>query len=259
MERNHGSYLLEIKEWFDELLSEFLHRYDGRNLHPQLRHALLSKGKRVRPILVGLAAESMDGSREEVANLAPTFELLHAASLVHDDIIDNEESRRDLPTVWNRWSKDDALLTGDVLIALAIDLISEFPSKLIHKTAQAAFDLASGEYMELHFQLPQTTEDQYLTMIDMKTSSLFRSAVECGSLVSGGRDDEIQALSAFASNFGYAYQIRDDLTGLHPISEKAQEKVENLRVSLPLIHAYRVSNEKTVSRLLQMKKVVGHS
>lgn len=150
-------YILEIKGWFDEVLVEFLGKHEDIDLHPHLEHALLSKGKRIRPILVILAAESMGGSREDVADLALAFELVHTASLVHDDIIDHEELRRGLPSVRAKWSPDDALLAGDVVIALAMELVSAFHPTIIRKMAHAAFELAYGEFLELHFRLPETT------------------------------------------------------------------------------------------------------
>ncbi|NIQ06476.1 MAG: polyprenyl synthetase family protein, partial [Candidatus Korarchaeota archaeon] len=257
------SYILEIKEWFDEMLVEFLDRYEDIDLHPHLEHALLSKGKRVRPIVVVLAAESMGGSRNDVADLALALELVHTASLVHDDIIDHEELRRGLPSVRTKWSPDDALLAGDVLIALAMELVSAFHPTIIRKMAHAAFELAYGEYLELHFHLSETTEEQYFAMIQKKTTTLFRSAVECVALHVGGEKRTIDALSTFASNFGYAYQLRDDLAGLQLVPEKKQENVENLRVSLPLIHSYSVSDRETGQQLLdllhQFRDSNGHS
>jgi len=236
-------YVSRTKSQVQSELAKFILRLSKLNLHPQIEYAVMSEGKRLRPLLVILSAESVGGSRDEVMPLALAFELMHTASLVHDDIIDQDEMRRGRPAVHKKWSMNDALLTGDALIALAIDLASGYGETTLKAVAQSALELCDGEDMDLTFSLKTASEEPYFRKIGKKSASLFRAAAYCGALAGGGTPSEAHSLSAFGENFGIAYQLRDDLLDLasSPSIKSIPADLKTARLTLPLIHLYETS------------------
>jgi len=185
-----------------------------------------------------LSAESVGGKRDKTMPLALAFELMHTATLVHDDIIDQDETRRDKPAVHTKWSVNDAILTGDALIALAVELASEYGQEVLKTVARSALELCDGERMDITSSLETTTEESYFKRIREKSASLFRASTYCGALTGGGSSSEIAALSAFGQNFGIAYQIKDDILDLTHKGTDVLKDQKSGNITLPLIHFY---------------------
>lgn len=235
-------YISETKSQIEAGLSELVSRLSDLNLHPHIQHAVLSKGKRLRPLLVILSAESVGGNRDEVMSLALAFELMHTATLVHDDIIDNAESRRGMPALHKKWSVNDAILTGDALIALAVHLASGHGEIIMKTVAQSAIELCDGEHKDTTFSIETATEESYFKRIMEKSASLFRAATYCGALAGGGTSSEVNSLSLFGENFGTAYQLRDDILDLTQKGNAALTDLECGKMTLPVIHCYAQSS-----------------
>ncbi len=235
-------YLSDTRDQIESQLSDLVHSLSYMSLQPQMEYAILSKGKRLRPLLVILSAESVGGVRNKVMRLALSFELMHSATLVHDDIIDHDDTRRGKLAVHRKWSVGDAVLTGDALIALAVDLASEYGQPVLKTVAQSALDLCDGAYKDVTFSLRMVTEQLYFEKIKEKSASLFRASTFCGALAGGGTPAEVDSLSMFGENLGIAYQLRDDIIDL---SQKGKLAVRDLKsgvINLPLIHAYGMSS-----------------
>lgn len=251
------SYVSKTKSQIDSELRKLSSTLSELNLHPQIEYALLSQGKRLRPLLVILSAESVGGNRDEVMSLALAFELMHTATLVHDDIIDQDDMRRDKPAVHTKWSVNDAILAGDALIALAVELASGYGEKILKTVARSALELCDGEHMDITFSLEITTEESYFKRIREKSASLFRASTYCGALAGGGSPSEINALSAFGENFGIAYQLKDDLIDLTHKGTNALKDLESGNTTLPIIHFYMNSTldkRKEIESTLQTLK-----
>src|SRR3990170_585831 len=107
--------------------------------------------------------------------LALAFELMHAATLIHDDIIDRDEMRRGKLALYKKWSAIDAILTGDALIALAVNLASEYGETVLKTVAQSALELCDGEHIDITFSLKTATEEGYIQNIREKSASLFKA------------------------------------------------------------------------------------
>jgi len=208
------------------------------NLRPQIEYAVLSGGKRLRPLLVVLSAESVGGNRNKVMPLALAFELMHTATLVHDDIIDQDDTRRNKPALHKKWSINDAILTGDALIALSVYLASGYGQTILQTVAQSALELCDGEHIDITFSSKSMNEESYFKKISEKSASLFRAATYCGTLAGGGSPSEVASLTMFGQNFGIAYQIRDDLLDLTQKGSMVFKDLRSGSVSLPLIHSY---------------------
>jgi geranylgeranyl pyrophosphate synthase len=174
--------------------------------------------------------------------LALAFELMHTATLVHDDVIDQDDMRRGKLAVHRKWSVNNAILTGDALIALAVDLASEYGETVLKTVAQSALELCDGAHKDVTFSLKTVTENSYFKKVKEKSASLFKSSAFCGALAGGGTHSEVSSLSMFGENLGIAYQLRDDLVDL---SQKGKIVLKDLRsgvINLPLIHSYAVSS-----------------
>jgi len=236
------THISMTKNQIDSELRKLVLGLSKLNLHSQIDYAVLSDGKRLRPLLVILSAESVGGYQDKVMPLALAFELMHTATLVHDDIIDKDETRRGKPALHKKWSENDAILTGDALIALSVDLASEYGETILKTVAQSALQLCDGEHIDITLSLERATEEAYFRKIKEKSASLFRAAAHCGALAGGGSPSEVRSLAAFGENFGIAYQLRDDILDLSLEEDSFSKDLKSGRVTLPLIHSYVISN-----------------
>src|SRR3989337_41980 len=234
-------YFLRTKEQVDSELAKFVSNLSQLSLYPQIKYAVLSNGKRLRPLLVILAAESTGGTRSKVMPLAMAFELMHTATLVHDDVIDQDGMRRGRLAMDKKWSVNDAILTGDALIALAVSLASGFGETVLKNVAQSALELCDGEYSDIVETLETTTEDSYFRKIRGKSASFCRAAAYCGALVGGSTLAEAFSLSTFGENFGMAYQLRDDVLDFTLKGDLNVKDLKSGRITMPLIHLYTTS------------------
>jgi len=247
-------YLSKTRSQIDSELAKLVSRLSELNFHPQIEYAVLSKGKRLRPLLTILSAESVGGNGNKVMSLALAFEFMHTATLVHDDIIDQDESRRGKPALHKKWSVNDAILTGDALIALSVDLASGYGETILKTVAQSALELCDGEHIDITLSLKGATEKAYFKKIREKSASLFKAAAYCGALAGGGSPSEALSLASFGENFGIAYQLRDDLLDLTLKENSILKDPQSGRVTLPLIHLYVSSNAQEREKLENMLK-----
>jgi len=243
--------LRQTKKLIDGELSTFLSSFQF-DLKPQVEYALLSNGKKLRPLIVLLSAQSVGGDQKKVLPLALAFELMHTSTLIQDDIIDEDEFRRGIPALYKKWSVQTAVLIGDVLIALTVYLSSEYGEKIIKMISKTAIELCSGEYMDTLFSLKSATEEEYFNITNKKSASLFQVAARCGALAGEGSILESDHLSMFGKNFGIAYQLRDDLLDIRIDNDFFSKDLLNGRITLPLIHLYRMSNSKEKKTLEKM-------
>ena len=232
-----AEYFSRTKNEVEVELSKFVSGLSNLNLHSRIEYAVLSEGKRFRPLLVILSAESAGGKRSNVMPLALAFELMHTATLVHDDIIDQDEMRRGRPSLHNKWSVNDAILTGDALIALAINLASAYGEDILKTVSQTALELCEGEQLDIIGSL-ETTEEAYFKRIKYKSASLCTAAAYCGAIAGGATPGDARSLAMFGESFGIAYQLRDDILDFSLRRDSNFNDPEIGRVTLPLIYCY---------------------
>lgn len=238
------SYILGTKHELESELERLLFKVSDLRLRPLLEYALLSKGKRLRPILVVLSAQTVGGSPEKTMQLALSFELLHTATLVHDDMIDQDTSRRGTKTLYSQWSMNGAILTGDALIALSINLAADYGPEITKILSSVGLELCDGEYVDANLSLENATESEYFAKIEKKSASLFRGAAMCGALAAEGKPLEVEALAKFGEYFGMAYQLNDDLEDLLNKNQVSQD-LRNGNVTLPFLHLYQHGDDST--------------
>lgn len=188
-------------------------RTDVPSLGPLLDYALAGGGKRIRPAITLLAADFYPHDPENPILMAIAVELLHSATLIHDDTVDDADLRRGKATVSNLWGKDVAVLFGDYIFATSATFVCDTKNvRVIRRFAETIMELASGQLIEyVNAYNPRQARDQYQERIYRKTASLFRTATETGAILGGAAEPQIQALSAYGYDIGMAFQMVDDL------------------------------------------------
>ncbi|MBN1376262.1 MAG: polyprenyl synthetase family protein [Dehalococcoidia bacterium] len=188
-------------------------RNDIPLLSKMLEYALLNRGKRIRPALTLLSGKFSHYDLNVLIPMAAAVELLHIGTLVHDDIIDNSAVRHGKPAVYRKWGTNSALLLGDYLFSRAGSLAATTENmRVIRRFSETLMTISGGELREgnIHFT-PDSAKKNYYKWIGDKTACLFVMAAECGSVLSGCPEDQVQALKDYALNFGLAFQIIDDI------------------------------------------------
>lgn len=223
----------------------------GSQVHPLVReasmHLINAGGKRLRPALVLLSSRAGTPGRRNTDLGAAAIELVHIATLYHDDVIDETEIRRGVPTVHEKWSVEVAVLSGDYLFARGCALGAEAGEEVPGILARAIGDVCQGQIVETAaLNEPARPVDQYIDTIRLKTAALFRSACELGAATSGANDEQRSALTRYGENLGLAFQIVDDLLDIIGDPEITGKRVgSDLRegvLTMPFLLAARRSD-----------------
>ncbi len=222
------------------------------------RHVLASNGKRVRPTLLLLVARRGGRAPEQSILAAAAVELIHIATLIHDDSIDRSMLRRGLPTINSMFSDQVSIIMGDFVYSKAFALMVErglFREMGI--LAETAHIMSRGEMLQLERKNRlDATESDYLEVIDEKTASLFAAACEIGALARGGGEAEVAAWGKFGREYGRAFQITDDLfdfIGEEAVMGKARgSDIKSGRVTLPVIAALRNASPRERGRVEEL-------
>lgn len=182
-------------------------------LSEQLSHVVKGGGKGIRPALTLLAGKFYNYNLKYLLPMAASVELMHTATLVHDDAIDKSEARRGRPTIYKLWGEEPAVLMGDYLFAKAGEFVSDTRNPaVIKRFSQTLATISSGELSQFFgaFNLVQTRQ-QYFERISRKTASLFYLATESGAILSDAPEKSVEALKEYGNNLGIAFQIVDDI------------------------------------------------
>jgi len=220
-----GVYSKYIKK-IDSALDKELELYSESEFCEPLKYAL-EGGKRIRPIITLLAAESVGQIDENVYAGACAIELLHTESVIHDDIIDNETQRRHKDPFHIKYGYNTSVLTGDFVLGLILNISSRLDTARVTKDlATAAMLMSEGEVLEGKLEESEdVTFEDYIKVMDYKTATAFEMAAKLGAVIGGGNEEEISGLAEYGKNIGIAYQIKDDL-----MDWKNEDKLFNLLV-----------------------------
>lgn len=198
----------------DDALKRELDLYSWSEFHAPLRYAC-EGGKRIRPLILLLCAECVQSKKPDAdAYLAASaIELLHTESIIHDDIIDEENLRRGKPSFHVKYGYNSSILTADFVLGIILNIGSKLKDlRILNELSNAATRMSEGEMMEIRLgKEPDISEDDYIKVLEYKTASLFEASARIGAIIGGGTEDQVHAMSSFGNLLGIAYQIHDDL------------------------------------------------
>jgi len=235
-----------------ESVNDYIINHLGSNvpLVEKIGHYIVeSGGKRLRPLLVLLAANAMGYKGEKHIPLAAIIEFIHTATLLHDDVVDNSELRRGKDTANAKWGNAPSVLVGDFLYSRAFQIMVEIGSmEIMEVISNATNVIAEGEVLQLlNTKNPDTTEEAYMQVILGKTAMLFEAATESGAILADADKQEQEALRLYGLHLGTAFQLIDDVMDYLSSSEEMGKNVgDDLaegKATLPLIHAMRAGTE----------------
>ena len=243
---------------FTELFSQALTYGDGL-VSDVLNHIRQRGGKRMRPILMLLIAKNCGGVTNVTQSSAIGLELLHTASLVHDDVVDESEERRGQASVNASYNNKVAVLTGDFILSTALLHVSYTNNqRIIENLAQLGRTLASGELLQLqNISNQEISEEIYYDVIKQKTAVLFESCASIGALSAGASDEEVVQAAEFGRNLGIMFQIRDDIFDYYDSKEIGKPTGNDMaegKLTLPVIFALN-KNPQYESMMTLARKV----
>lgn len=225
-------------------------------LYKAAAHLIVNGGKRLRPYMVIKSSQLLGGNSKDSMIAAGAIEMVHNFTLVHDDIMDNDEMRHGVPTTHKKFGIPIAILAGDVLFSKAYQVVSKsnLPSKsimeLVARLSKACVDVCEGQLLDIKMaeskKIP--TQTQYIKMISKKTAALFDVSCAMGAICAKSKNKDIVNLSSFGKNLGIAFQITDDLIGVMGDPKITKKPVGNdLREgkkSLPILLAIKKAKGK---------------
>jgi len=234
-------------------------RSDVPLLDTIMRYIVKRKGKQMRPLFVFLTAKLHGGVVEKTHTAASLIELLHTATLVHDDVVDESDRRRGFFSIQALWKKKVAVLVGDYLLSRGLlTAVDAEAFDLLKLTSRAVKEMSEGELLQIEkARRLDITEEVYFEIIRRKTASLIAACCACGAASTGGDADQVDVMWKFGEKTGLAFQIKDDLLDLgdgkrtgKPTGQDIREK----KLTLPLIHTLQVADGNARRRLIKLVK-----
>jgi geranylgeranyl pyrophosphate synthase len=214
-----SEFFEQTKIYKDRVLDRvdtYLTTLEPASLYEPMRYALQDGGKLLRPILAQITCEAVGGKTRDVIDAAVALEFVHVFSLVHDDIMDDDDMRRSRETVHKKWDANTAILAGDAILIKAYEAIGHVSSKhlprVLAQFSQSILEVCEGQALDMEFENRSDVKlDDYFGMIDRKTARLFELACEIGAILGNGSEARISAMRTFGKKLGRAFQIQDDL------------------------------------------------
>lgn len=250
-----GKAWTDFQRCFAESLESDIPLLDKAN-----QYLLGHGGKKLRPLFTLLIAKALRGDcNERVVRCAAASELLHTATLMHDDVADNAPTRRGVPTMMTVYSPTTAVLLGDYWLSKAMDLIIDHPDKrVLHVFSKCLADLASGEMLQLEkAEKTDTTEDDYRRIIYCKTTSLFEACMVSAACSVEASEEEIERCRIYAWHIGQAFQMRDDMLDYSPelsIGKPTGQDILEKKITLPLFGLFEKAPRSVVREVRRRMK-----
>jgi geranylgeranyl diphosphate synthase type I len=235
-------------------------------LYSAARHIIDAGGKRLRPFLVLKSCKLVGGNEEDALATASSLEMLHTFTLLHDDIMDQDEKRRGVPSVHTKWGVPIAIVAGDLLFAKVYEAITKHtdtkrvkPKRILQvmqEVSEATIILCEGQTRDMMFENKETvSEAEYFKMIEGKTAALFETSARCGGLLGGATKSQVKRLGEFGRYAGIAFQVVDDVLAL-TADEKVLKKpvgndIREGKRTLMVVYALEKASERQRKKILE--------
>ncbi len=230
---------MDVLKYLEErvhMVEREMDRWVPRGLEPEIlakatRHLIEAGGKRLRPCLALTACEAVGGKVEDALETAAALELLHNFTLIHDDIMDRDEFRRNVKTVHVLWGEPVAIIAGDALFAKVFETAAANAKRLgldgtcavelFDTISRASFEICQGQALDMLFEgRADVSETEYMRMVSRKTGALLEASAKVGALLGNGNPEQVQALAEYGRLIGMTFQMRDDVLGVAGEREK---------------------------------------
>lgn len=258
MEYNYESSRIDsLRTFVDDNLNKFIEEQIGiyGEVAEHSGEVLLSGGKRLRPILFLLAYELVEGleDNDSIVDIAMALELIHTATLVHDDINDQSNTRRGVPTLHSKYGTSKAIIAGDWLFVQGFSFSGRQGPNVVKMVTKACSRIATAEYSQLDHVLDlATSPEDYLEIIAGKTAGPFSCACEIAGSIANMSEEKCQLLSEFGMDLGITFQLVDDLLDIKGDERMGKPRGSDVyegKMTLPLIHALTILHGKKRERL----------
>jgi octaprenyl-diphosphate synthase len=226
----------------EKLMEESL-VFENAELTEMCRYVVLSGGKRLRPSFCILSYFACGGKDSKIpVSIGSAFEIVHSATLIHDDINDQGEMRRGRKTLHKEYTLTKAIVAGDCMFTVGFRLLASVKSKIVDYIVEASGAMGAGEFVQKDYEhASNVTEDDYMEIISGKTAKLFEACAKSGAYMGGGKEEQIEALGQFAYNVGLAFQIVDDTLDVvgdpHSMGKAVGTDLLEGKPTLPVIYA----------------------
>lgn len=249
---------MDIEEWeeyryVESGINAFIAKMDDSGLKKIVEHVCNAGGKRIRPIILLLASEICSGSYKGSLSAALAIEMMHSASLIHDDLLDQGIVRRNLPSAPEKFGLSRSLLCGDFLIAKSIEFIAPYGEQVIGDFGKAGMYMAEGEVLDLQLDEENFDESNYFECIFKKTASLFAISASIGAYTGGADELVAERFNYFGRSLGTAYQIVDDILEFLEVVEGKESRFTS--ETLPHVYMKSMSKEAAVNKSINAVKL----
>ncbi len=251
----------QVKELVDKAIVNLSYNVEAEKLIDPVKYFLSMGGKRLRPVMAIMACNLFIDKIEDAILPATGLEVFHNFTLVHDDIMDHSSLRRNYPTVHNKWSINQAILSGDVMAFIANECFLQTPADHLHKVFRlfnkAAVEVCVGQQLDIDFEKAAiVSQKEYLRMIELKTAALIAASAKIGAIIGGAGERDSDLLYDFGRNLGIGFQIQDDLLDIYGDMKLFGKKaggdiIENKKTFL-LVKALEIANNAQHKQLQEL-------
>jgi geranylgeranyl diphosphate synthase, type II len=222
--------IIDYQRLIVKAVEQFIVNNKDESLYEPVNYILSIGGKRTRPALLLMANDLFDGDFSEAINCALAVEVFHNFTLLHDDIMDHAPLRRGNATVHERWGVNEAILSGDVMMVQAVQLMTQCPDRVLRDVLEVfnitAVEVCEGQQMDMDFEKRSDVSIlDYIKMIELKTSALLAGAMKIGALIGGATKADAELIYEFGRDLGISFQIKDDILDVYGDQKKFGKQV----------------------------------
>lgn len=251
----------EFKQ-FEAVFAEIL-QSDNPLLSEVLDYVYTKRGKQLRPIMVLLSAGLCRGITDKTIQTAVSLELMHTASLMHDDVVDDTPIRRGDKAIHEKWNNKIAILVGDFMLSKSIELLSSVRNTtILNIVSDMCASLTSGELLQLHAgESMWINEEQYLQVIKHKTAHLFSACSEAGAVSAGATNRQQNAMRQFGMYLGLCFQLKDDVFDYSDIEDLGKPTMNDLRdgkATIPIIKSLQRATKEEANQIKELAKALAN-